>query len=155
MSSIRVSAKAVIIKEGKILLLKHEDKQGYWYSLPGGGQNPGEKLSDALVRECREEIGATVKVENVVFIRDYIANNHEFKDEEPDTHQLEIMFECSLSEHYLPQNGINPDSTQKDVLWFELAELRNIRLFPKELVIHLQNRSNSLKQSEIYLGDIN
>lgn len=155
MNSIRISAKAVIIKEGNILLLKHEDKQGDWYSLPGGGQDHGEKLSDALVRECEEEIGTIVKVENVVFIRDYIAINHEFKDEKPGTHQLEIMFECSLPENYLPQNGLNPDSTQKDVSWIELAGLHNIRFFPKELIIHLQNKSIDLKQSEIYLGDIN
>jgi len=155
MGSIRISAKAIIIKEGKILLLEHEDKQGYWYCLPGGGQNLGEKLSDTLVRECQEEIGTTVKVGDVLFIRDYIANNHEFKDEEPNTHQLEIMFECSLLEQYLPQNGINPDSTQKDVLWVELAELHNIRLFPKELIIHLRNNGINTKQSDIYLGDVN
>ena len=155
MGSIRVSAKAVIIKEGSILLLKHEDQQGDWFSLPGGGQNHGEKLSDALIRECREEIGTTVKVEDVLFVRDYIAVNHEFKDEEPAAHQLEVMFECSLPEPYTPQNGINPDSTQKDVLWVEIADLGNIRLFPKELKIHLRNNGNDLDRNKVYLGDVN
>ncbi|HEY8563271.1 MAG TPA: NUDIX domain-containing protein [Pyrinomonadaceae bacterium] len=155
MASIRVSAKAVIIKEGKILLLKHEDEQGDWYSLPGGGQNHGEKLSEALIRECREEIGTTVKVEEVLFIRDYIADNHEFKDEDPGAHQLEIMFECVLPEQYFPRNGTNPDSTQKGVLWVKLAELSNIRLFPKELIVHLQNNGDNFNRSKIYLGDVN
>ena len=155
MGSIRISAKAIIIEKGKILLLKHEDKQGYWYCLPGGGQNVGEKLSDTLARECREEIGTTVKVGDVLFIRDYIANNHEFKDEDPDTHQVEIMFESSLLEQYIPQNGIFPDSTQKEVVWVELAKMNDIRLFPKELIIHLQNISKNIKQNKIYLGDVN
>src|SRR5919205_13867 len=139
MSAIRVSAKAVIIKGGKILLLKHEDKEGGWYALPGGGQNHSETLSDALVRECREETGADVTVGEVIFIRDYIADNHEFKDEDPDAHQVEIMFECSLAGDYVAQNGAGPDTTQKEVTWMEVTDLHNYRFYPKELVRHLQD----------------
>jgi 8-oxo-dGTP diphosphatase len=32
---------------------------GYW-ELPGGKVHPGEEQADALVRECREELGVTV-----------------------------------------------------------------------------------------------
>ena len=154
MSSIRVSAKAIIIKDKKILLLKHEDKEGDWYSLPGGGQDHGEKLSDTLIRECQEEIGADVEPGDILFIRDYIGKNHEFKDEDSDTHQIEIMFSCFLPEGYLPTNGLSPDSTQKDVIWIEISELHNFRLYPKELVVHLQNYKND-GQEKIYLGDVN
>jgi 8-oxo-dGTP diphosphatase len=34
---------------------------GYW-ELPGGKVHPGEEDLDALVRECREELGVTVSV---------------------------------------------------------------------------------------------
>src|SRR5262245_36178772 len=100
MKPVRVSTKAIIIQNDKVLLLKHEDNYGEWYGLPGGGQENGETLEEALIRECQEEINVKVKVNDVLYIRDYIAKNHEFydEDEEKNTHQIEIMFECAISE---------------------------------------------------------
>lgn len=44
MISIRNSAKAIIIKDGRILLTKNEDQFGTFYLLPGGGQEKGVSL---------------------------------------------------------------------------------------------------------------
>jgi ADP-ribose pyrophosphatase YjhB (NUDIX family) len=52
-------------------LIENKDALGYWYCLPGGGQNPGENLREAVVRECQEEIGVVVTVAEILFIRDY------------------------------------------------------------------------------------
>ena len=154
MKPVRVSTKAIIIINGEILLLKHEDQDGDWYCLPGGGQENGETLKEALIRECMEEIGATVEVKDVLFIRDYIAKNHEFKDEESlNTHQIELMFECSIDENYIPFTGMNPDSTQKEVLWIELKDLSKLRFYPKEMISYLQKDIDN--RVKIYLGDIN
>ena len=50
---IRSTAKAIIVQNGKILLNKCVDeKNGDYYTLPGGGQNTFESLSETLVREC-------------------------------------------------------------------------------------------------------
>jgi 8-oxo-dGTP diphosphatase len=155
MKPVRVSTKAIIIENGNILLLKHEDQYGEWYCLPGGGQENGETLKEALIRECMEEIGATIEVKDILFIRDYIAKNHEFKDEAEslNTHQIEIMFECSTNENYIPFIGLKPDSTQKEVLWIELKSLSEIRFYPKEMISYLENNIDS--KEKIYLGDIN
>jgi 8-oxo-dGTP diphosphatase len=155
MKPVRVSTKAIIIENSKILLLKHEDQYGEWYCLPGGGQENGETLKEALIRECQEEINAAVQVKDILFIRDYIAKNHEFKDEADslNTHQIEIMFECSINRDYIPNTGVNPDSTQKGVLWIELDKLAELRFYPKQMVNMLQNRSTD--RPGIYLGDIN
>ena len=47
--SIRVAAKAVIISDGEILLIRNlhpDDPGGEFFLLPGGGQNHGEPLDD-------------------------------------------------------------------------------------------------------------
>lgn len=49
-----VSVKAVIVEEGRVLLLAND--RGEW-ELPGGRLDPGESEADALVREIREELG--------------------------------------------------------------------------------------------------
>ena len=53
---IRNSVKAIIIQDGKLLCNENEDARGIFYCVPGGGQEYQESLTDALVRECMEEI---------------------------------------------------------------------------------------------------
>ncbi|MEE8294902.1 MAG: NUDIX hydrolase [Sphingomonadales bacterium] len=52
-----VSAKAVIISEGKVLLLKQ--KNGKW-DLPGGKLDENENIVEGLIREVKEETGLKV-----------------------------------------------------------------------------------------------
>lgn len=49
---IRNSAKAVILKDSKILLTRNIDNEGVFYLFPGGGQDHGETLTEAVKREC-------------------------------------------------------------------------------------------------------
>lgn len=42
---IRTSAKAVIIRNGKLLAIKLNDGKEEWYILPGGGQSGEEMLT--------------------------------------------------------------------------------------------------------------
>lgn len=60
---VRDSARAVIIKNGKIALV-HSLKYDY-YKFPGGGIEPGESMIDAVIRETAEEAGLTVIPETV------------------------------------------------------------------------------------------
>lgn len=60
MEPVRNSGKAIIIQGASLLVIVHRDEEGTWYSLPGGGQEPGETLPEALQRECHEELGVSV-----------------------------------------------------------------------------------------------
>ena len=66
---IRNSAKAIIIVDNKLLVNKMNDGEMF-YLLPGGGQNPGELLSDALERECIEELRYHIRVNELLFVRE-------------------------------------------------------------------------------------
>ncbi|HEU5072594.1 MAG TPA: NUDIX domain-containing protein [Polyangiaceae bacterium] len=58
----RLSAHAVITDAaGRVLLLKANYGDRAW-GLPGGGLEPGETVHEALLRECREEIGCAVAI---------------------------------------------------------------------------------------------
>ncbi len=150
---IRVSAKAIIVKDNKLLVAKKEDENGFFYTIPGGGQNHSENLEQALVRECLEEISVEVRMKRLLFIRDYIGANHEFPEHAArKVHQLEIMFEAEIISG-TPQNGSEPDNGQLSVEWLTLDELEKYRLYPKALISHLKNYSD-IKEG-IYLGDVN
>lgn len=52
--------------QGSLLLIRRTDN-GYW-SIPGGGVEPGESVSQAAVREVREETGIDCEVAGLVGI---------------------------------------------------------------------------------------
>jgi cytidyltransferase-like protein len=62
---------AVIVKEGKVLLIRRRSTpfKGY-YALPGGHIERNEGIEDALVREVREETGLVVEPEMRIGIYD-------------------------------------------------------------------------------------
>lgn len=152
MKPIRNSAKAVIIENEKVLLTKNKDDFGFFYLFPGGGQDLGEQLKDAVKRECLEELGEKVEVNELVYVREYIGKNHEFAKWDSEIHQVEFYFKCSLAlEQSTFLNGTNPDSNQVGVEWIEIKKLDEIRLYPKAL-------SKMIKQNDsiiCYLGDVN
>jgi hypothetical protein len=51
MKPIRNSSKAVIIQNHQVLLTKNKDDWGYFYLFPGGGQEAGETLIEAVYRD--------------------------------------------------------------------------------------------------------
>ncbi|UUI01771.1 NUDIX domain-containing protein [Oceanobacillus jeddahense] len=93
--NIRNSAKAIIIQDHQLLAIKKRDKDGYYFILPGGGQEHGENLHQTLQRECIEEINTTVEIANLLFNREYIGKNHEHFEFDGNIHQLEYMFLCT------------------------------------------------------------
>ena len=59
----RLSSHAVITNpEGQVLLLK-ANYANYSWGLPGGGLDQGETIHQALLRECKEEIGCDVSIQ--------------------------------------------------------------------------------------------
>ncbi|MEM7373326.1 MAG: NUDIX domain-containing protein [Bacteroidota bacterium] len=153
MKKVRISVKAIIIKDGQLLVNHYRTDLGQeYYGLPGGGQNNGETLTAALVRECQEEISAQVSVGPLVYVRDYISQNHEFAKEGDQFHQMELMFQCELVSHTGLRPGVEPDSRQIGVVWLPLDSLDDYPLYPQILKSVLQKSS---PEGAIYLGDIN
>lgn len=153
MKAIRNSVKAIILQDERLLLTKNKDDWGFFYLLPGGGQEPGENMYQALIRECMEEISCEIEIGDIRYIRDYIGKNHEFADFDQHTHQIEYMFECSLKASSDPQNGNVPDGAQIGVEWVPIDQLGNIRLYPS--ILKNLIKKDGLQPDIIYLGDVN
>ena len=129
---IRNAPRALIVQDGRILLLRKQGgERGERFALPGGAQDPGETLQDALNRECLEEIGTRVQIHDLVGVADYFKP----RDTRPPStrHVVEFLFECSLPEGYTPHNGHRPDKYQVEVIWAELAGIGAMTLQPGSL----------------------
>lgn len=152
--SVRLSAKAIIIQSRMLFTMHHRDPWGDYYILPGGGVNNGEDLISALQRECAEEACARLSVGDVVFVRDYIEDNHEFAGNKPGFHQVEIMFACELLNPDEIVVGEEPDERQVGFAWLPVDRLEEYRLYPKVLIEKIRGFYAN-KKSAVYLGDVN
>ena len=153
MKRIRNSAKAIIIKDGSLLVIQKRDEAGDYYILPGGGQHYYETLPQAVRREVKEETTLDVRVGELFFIREYLSEHHEFAGSEPEAHQIEFIFSCQPEANSQVKMGEEPDSDQIGVKWLPVIELMSHRLYP--LAIRPLLMKTLLERAPVYLGDIN
>lgn len=146
---IRNAVRAVIAQDDAVLLQRKIDDSGIErYALPGGAQEHGERLTEALQRECEEEIGTRVEVIDLLFVGDYFKPR---QTSPPTTRQLlEFLFACSVAPDYQPRNGPRPDKHQVDVQWVPVNQLDEINLVPVDYVELLRKQ----KQPRVYLGQV-
>ena len=133
MKPIRNCAKAIIIRDDKILAIKYADEGGVYYSLPGGRQLHGESLPDTLVRECQEELGVTPRKYRLQFIREYVGKHGESSWRDADVHQIEFIYLCELEDCDKPRGGTHRDKSQVDIVWLSIESIANHRFYPKVL----------------------
>ena len=82
---------ALIWQDGRFMICQRpaHKARGLLWEFVGGKTEPGEKLEDALIRECREELDITVSVGNI-----FTQVIHEY----PDIHIRLTLFNCKIAE---------------------------------------------------------
>ena len=87
------AAAAVIRDEaGRVLLIRRGDGSGW--SLPGGFMEPGERLTDAVVREVWEETGLEVEPQRIVGVYSDPAYTHIIYPNGDQVHFVSTTFAC-------------------------------------------------------------
>jgi ADP-ribose pyrophosphatase YjhB (NUDIX family) len=139
-SHIRVSARALIVEDGSVLLVEFDDESGLHYNLPGGGAEPGESLLEALKRETEEEASVEIEVGPLLFVVEYEPQRN--AQWAGPVHALSFIFECRLSGGAKPAMPDRPDPNQTAVKWIKLSDLDAVELLP-----HIADRIVAYAQS--------
>ncbi|MFC6051852.1 NUDIX hydrolase [Acinetobacter sp. Ac_877] len=108
----RLSSHAVILNENnEVLLLKATYANCAW-GLPGGGLDIGETIHEALIRECKEELGCDISIDYLsgVYFHSAVIS-HAF------------IFRCHLSKN----SNIQLSSEHSEFKWFSIDELSPIQ----------------------------
>jgi|SRR3989344_1072377 len=152
---IEIIARAVIIKNGKVLLCR--GKADDYYFFPGGHVEFGEKAETALLRELAEEIGIRVSRPRLIGILE-----NRFTQKGRKHHEINFVYQIALptprvhpvrnntqpfcgagyhleqstrgSKHHARiSNGIRSAEDHIEFAWMPLARLGKERILPKPL----------------------
>jgi 8-oxo-dGTP pyrophosphatase MutT (NUDIX family) len=64
----RHTARAIVIHNNQLLLIERWRPGLHYFSIPGGGIEPGEQAEQTAVRELLEETGCVVQLERQVYL---------------------------------------------------------------------------------------
>jgi 8-oxo-dGTP pyrophosphatase MutT (NUDIX family) len=140
---IRNSAKALIIKDGKMLAIKLQENGEVWYIIPGGGQETEELLPDAACREVSEELGINVTPKELVFAVEGV-HGEKF-------HRVDLVFLCEYIAK-LTNVALHGDTNQIGYDWLDIKTLNTQPLYPSKLRRQIMNLYEG-KPHKVYLGN--
>ncbi|MDF1542444.1 MAG: NUDIX hydrolase [Anaerosomatales bacterium] len=86
----RIRVAALLVIDGKVLLVRHLKNGRRYHLLPGGGVERGESLAEALSREIAEETGLVAEIGRPLFLNDTI-------DPSGDRHIVNITFGATVA----------------------------------------------------------
>ena len=64
----RIRVAAIIVRNNKLLLVKHCKNNSYYWLLPGGGVEVGETIYESLKRELKEELNVDIGSHELIFV---------------------------------------------------------------------------------------
>lgn len=141
--TVRTSAKAIVIRDGRLLTVAISDGSETWYILPGGGQNAGEFLPAAVSREVLEETGVRAEAKELAFVIEG-AHGESF-------HRVDLVFLCE-DQGNSADAPLTADHGQTGVAWLDIATLNVAPLYPSRLRRPIMNLHQG-KPGRIYLGN--
>ncbi len=147
---IDIRVRLIIIKNGKILL--HYTENGNFYFYTGGHLEFGETLTDACVREVKEETGANFTFKKILYIRDSI-----FPEE--NEHSVEFFILGDIDKFEELEGYIDPEGATKGWKswqnWIDIEKLKDINVKPKSLSeILISDYKSGFTDGTKYLGEI-
>jgi ADP-ribose pyrophosphatase YjhB (NUDIX family) len=127
MPSPRLAARAVIVEDGRLLLVNaFAAAESTLWCAPGGGVEAGASLPENLVREVHEETGLVIEVGSPCLI-------NEFHAPETGFHQVEVFFRCRVSAGALCDDWRDPEGVVNRRRWFTHDEMAALRVKPDSL----------------------
>lgn len=131
--AIRISVRALLIQDRRVLLIKYVKGEDVWYVTPGGGMVFNEFISQGLKREVFEETGYHVIPGAMVSVREVLSDRMETCNIKKSFHQIELFCKAKLvddAEQAIPHEM---DEDQVDCEWVRIDVLDTLTVYPKNL----------------------
>lgn len=148
--SVTNRVRAIIIKDKRLLLVKHKSPEGKPHDtwvLPGGKVDEGELITDAIVRELLEETGIKPIVGRLLFVHQFVAGSTYgpeffFHIQNPNDFMEIDLSKTSHGEQEISQIGFYDPKELENVLPGFLVDIVE-NTFPSSIQLMIQRRGES------------
>jgi 8-oxo-dGTP diphosphatase len=140
-----ISAAALVVRKGLLLLLRHQEPGRHDFWVPPGGRVEGEEsVFECARRETYEETGLNVDPDRIVYIQEFI---------EPGYHFCKFFISCAANTGNITiENRGSNESFLVDARFFKQDELGELTVFPEILKGQFWNDFESGFPQTRYLG---
>lgn len=122
----------VFSSDGKILLGKNISGRTYesMWTIPGGGVESGESMSDAVIREIHEEVGVDISEIKLKKIK------AKFGESEKTIGDERFLVKMTFSDYIVRMTQKAKDISLRsgddfvDAVWFDVKSLNNLEIAP-------------------------
>jgi len=129
--------------EGRILLI-HKVDNNLW-ALPGGGHDPGESITDTVIREVKEETGLDVEV--VRLVGTYTNPRHVMAYDDGEVRQ---QFSLCFEARWIGGTPREDGTETKEVRWVSPTDLEELSIHPS-MRLRIEHAIDSNREQP-YLG---
>jgi ADP-ribose pyrophosphatase YjhB (NUDIX family) len=147
-SGLTVRVGVIIVREGKILLVRHaKGGKSYWV-LPGGKLERNEGLPECAAREVKEETGLDISVGSLLYCGEFTGSGFQV---------IDLFFRAKLERGeenlgYDPEDR-GPEKVLKEMKWHPLEGIHTVRLLPETLKkAILRDWRSGFRRRGVYLG---
>lgn len=136
-------ARALVVKDGKLLVLRVDYKNGdYEYLFPGGGVDEGESAREAAAREAEEEYSVKVRATHCLG-REYYNVPMQFEGKNFVSRRVEYFYICEyLGQSDRSQFGLEGEFDYDDRKTSRTAlSLDEIRQTPHKKLGHMSEKN--------------
>jgi 8-oxo-dGTP pyrophosphatase MutT (NUDIX family) len=123
----RVAAYAVCVEDERVLLARYVSPygDGTWWTLPGGGVDPGEDPFDTVTREVAEETGYESVVERLLGVDSRIVPAAVRRRPGPEDHQnIGIFYAVRIT---AGTTRPEPNGETAESVWTPITEVPTLR----------------------------
>ncbi len=113
----KIRVEAILMEEGKILLVQQEISEARNWSLPGGTLEAGESIEQGIKREMKEETGLDIAIEKLLYIGDRI---------EAEAHTVHLTFLVKRISGEI-RIGREPEAGANPITGIEMVPISSIK----------------------------
>ena len=108
---------AIILKDGKLLMVGNKKRPEYLYSV-GGRIKFGETAAKAVIREVYEETGIQMEIDRLGFIHENFFYGDAASNDGKLIYEISFFFYMKVPENFEPvSNSFNEDDNKEFLRW--------------------------------------